>query len=66
MVFPNRSGWLVEEMNSKAMIEHLNSVLQSKQGYELRQSTKETAFKLFNEAKVTDDYFKSFKHALSE
>ncbi len=44
----------------------LNSVLQSKQAYELRKSTKETAHKLFNEKKVADDYFKAFKHALSE
>ena len=61
MVVPGKSGWLVKEMNSKAIIKKLNSVLQSKQAYELRQSTKETAHKLFNEEKVAVDYFKSFK-----
>ena len=66
MVVPDKSGWLVEEMNSKAMIKQLNSVLQSKQAYELRESSKETAHKLFNEKKVADDYFKAFKHALSK
>jgi len=66
MVGSDKSGWLVKEMNSNAMVEQLKSVLQSKQAYELRQSTKETARKLFNEEKVADDYFKAFKHALSE
>jgi glycosyltransferase involved in cell wall biosynthesis len=66
MVFPDKSGWLVEEMNSNAMIKKLNSILQSKQAYELRQSTIETARKLFIEEKVADDYLKSFKDSLSK
>lgn len=66
MVIFGKSGWLVKEMNSNAMIEQLNSILQSKQAYELRESTKETARKLFNEEKVADDYFKAFKESLSE
>jgi glycosyltransferase involved in cell wall biosynthesis len=66
MVVPDKSGWLVEEMNSNAMIKKLNSVLQSKQADELRQSTQETARKLFNEEKVADGYFKAFKESLSE
>ncbi len=66
MVIVEKSGWLVQEMNSRAMIKKLNSVLQSKQANDLRQSTKETAESLFNEKKVADDYFKAFKHALSE
>jgi glycosyltransferase involved in cell wall biosynthesis len=66
MVVPHRSGWLVEEMNSNAIIEQLNSVLQSKQVNELRKFTKETARILFNEKKATEDYFKAFKHALSK
>jgi glycosyltransferase involved in cell wall biosynthesis len=66
MVIPNKTGWLVEEVNSNAMIEQLVSVLQSKQSNELSQSTKETALKLFNEGKVADDYFKVFKDSLSK
>jgi len=66
MVVPGKSGWLVKEMNSNAMIKKLKSVLQSKQANELRQSTKETARKLFNEEKVADGYFKAFKESLSE
>ena len=66
MVFPDKSGWLVDEMNSNAMIVKLNSILQSKQAYELRQSTIETARKLFIEEKVADDYLKSFKDSLTE
>jgi glycosyltransferase involved in cell wall biosynthesis len=66
MVIPDKSGWLVEEMNSSTMIKNLKSVAQSKQVNKLTQSTKETARKLFNEEKVADDYFKAFKHALSE
>ena len=66
MVIPDKSGWLVEEMNSNAMIKKLKSVAQSKQAYELTQSTKETAHKLFNEDKVADDYFEVFKDSLSQ
>ena len=66
MVLPDKSGWLVKEMNSNAMIKKLNSVLQSKQANQLRQSTKETALKLFNEEKVADDYFEVFKDSLSQ
>ena len=66
MVIPDKSGWLVEEMNSHAMIKKLNSVLESKQAQELRQSTKETASKLFNEDKVADDYIEVFKDSLSK
>ena len=65
MVVPDKSGWLVEDLNTDAMIKELNSVLQSKQANNLRQSTKETAHKLFNEKKVADDYFKVFNHSLS-
>ena len=66
MVVPDKSGWLVKEMNSDAMIKQLKSVAQSKQADELRQYTKETARKLFNEEIVADGYYKVFKHALSE
>jgi glycosyltransferase involved in cell wall biosynthesis len=66
MVIQQKSGWLVEEMNANAMIKKLNSVLQSKQAYDLRQSTKETSECLFNEIKVADEYFKAFKHSLSK
>lgn len=66
MVVPNKSGWLVEEINSNAINDQLNSVLQSKQVNELRQSTKETARTLFNEEKAAEDYCEAFKHALSE
>jgi glycosyltransferase involved in cell wall biosynthesis len=66
MVIPEKSGWLVEEMSSNAMIKKLKSVAQSKQAYELTQSTKETAHKLFNEDKVADNYIECFNHSLSK
>jgi glycosyltransferase involved in cell wall biosynthesis len=66
MVIPNKSGWLVGDMNTKAMIKELNSILQSNQTNHLRETTKENAQVLFNEEKVADDYFKAFKHALGE
>jgi glycosyltransferase involved in cell wall biosynthesis len=66
MVIPNKTGWLVEEMNSNAMIKKLKSVAQSKQVNELTQSTKETARKLFNEDMVAGGYFEVFKHTLSK
>ena len=66
MVVHGQSGWLVEDMNTNAMIKELNSVLQSNQAKEFRQSTKETAHKSFNEIKVADAYFKVFKDSLSK
>lgn len=65
MVIPDKSGWLVGDMNANTMIKELNSVLQSKQTNELRKSTKETALKSFNEKKVADDYFEAFNQSLS-
>jgi glycosyltransferase involved in cell wall biosynthesis len=66
MVIPDKSGWLVGDMNANTMIKELNSVLQSKQTNELRKSTKETALKSFNEKKVADDYFEAFNQSLSK
>ena len=66
MVIPDKSGWLVGDMNTKAMIKELNAILQSNHINHLRETTKENAQVLFNVEKVADDYFKAFKHALSE
>jgi glycosyltransferase involved in cell wall biosynthesis len=66
MVIPDKSGWLVGDMNANTMIKELNSVLQSKQTNELRKSTKETALRSFNEKKVADDYFEAFNQSLSK
>ena len=65
MVIPDKSGWLVGDMNANTMIKELNSVLQSKQTNELRKSTKETALNSFNEKKVANDYFEAFNQSLS-
>ena len=60
MVAPEKSGWLVRDMNANSIIKKLNSVLQTKATNELRQSTKEIAQKLFDERKVADDYIEAF------
>ena len=66
MVIPNKSGWLVGDMNTKAMIKGLNSILQSNQTNHLRETTKEIAQVLFNEKKVADNYIECFNHSLSK
>ena len=66
MVIPNKSGWLVEEMNTKAMIKELNSILKSDQTNYFRETTRENAQVLFNEKKVADNYIEFFKHSLSQ
>lgn len=66
MVIPNKSGWLVGDMNTKAMIKRLNSILQSNQTNHLRETTKEIAQVLFNEKKVADNYIECFNHSLSK
>jgi len=66
MVIPNKTGWLVEKLTVQLMTKEIHSIIKSKQANELRESTKETALKLFNEEKVADAYFKAFKLALSE
>jgi glycosyltransferase involved in cell wall biosynthesis len=60
MVVPEKSGWLVRDMNANSIIKKLNSVLQTKATNEFRQSTKEIAQKLFDERKVADDYIEAF------
>jgi glycosyltransferase involved in cell wall biosynthesis len=43
MVIPNKSGWLVGDMNTKAMIKELNSILKSDHTNHLRETTRENA-----------------------
>ena len=66
MVIPNKSGWLVGDMNTKAMIKELNSILKSDHTNHLRETTRENAQVLFNEKKVADNYVECFNHSLSK
>jgi len=66
MVIPGKSGWLVGDMNTKAMIKELNSILKSDHTNQLRETTRENAQVLFNEKKVADNYFEVFKDSLSQ
>jgi len=66
MIIPNKSGWLVRDMNTKAMIKELNSILKSDQTNHLRETTRENAQFLFNEKKVADNYIECFNHSLSK
>jgi hypothetical protein len=66
MVIPNKSGWLVGDMNTKAMIKELNSILKSDHTNHLRETTRENAQILFNEKKVADNYVECFNHSLSK
>ena len=66
MIIPNKSGWLVGDMNTMAMIKELNSILKSNQTNHLRETTRENAKVLFNEKKVADNYTEGFNHSLSK
>ena len=60
MVVPDRSGWLVQSINSKNMLNKLKLVLESR-GYSfLRDSTRRIAQDLFDEKHVEKQYEKHF------
>ena len=56
MVIPQKSGWLVDKINSKEIIKTLKKVLNSCRSSELRNSTRLFAKELFNEKKIGKKY----------
>ena len=65
MVVPGKSGWLVQEINAPSIIAQLNSVLNSKDYKNLRESTKENAHNLFNSQIIASRYMAHFQSALA-
>jgi glycosyltransferase involved in cell wall biosynthesis len=60
MVVPQKSGWLVDEINSERMITKLGDVIKSNSFNQLRRSTKESAHKLFNCGSIGNKYLEIF------
>ena len=65
MVKPEKSGWLVDTIDAKAMIAKLDAILVSRSCYSLRESTKSHAKSLFDSASVGKNYFEHF-HSMVE
>jgi glycosyltransferase involved in cell wall biosynthesis len=65
MVLPSKSGWLVDEICFKAMINKLQTIIREKSFEELRGSTKATARKLFNEETIAKEYSHVFQQIIS-
>ena len=60
------NGWLVNELNSDAIMRKLHYVLNSKCYRELRSSTRESAGKLFNSITIGAKYHEIFESLSSE
>ena len=66
MVKPGKSGWLVKEIDATSIIAELDSVLNSKDYKNLRESTKESAHNLFNSKKIACKYMDHFQATLAK
>ena len=62
MVVPQKSGWLVDEINAGRMITKLGDVIKSNSFNQLRNSTKESAHKLFNGGSIGNNILKFLDH----
>jgi glycosyltransferase involved in cell wall biosynthesis len=60
MVVPQKSGWLVDEINSERMLTKLRDVIKSNSFNQLRRSTKESAHKLFNCGSIGNKFLEIF------
>lgn len=65
MVKPEKSGWLVDNIDAKAMIAKLDAILVSRSCDCLRESTKSHAKSLFDSASVGKSYLEHF-HSMVE
>lgn len=61
MVVPQKSGWLVHEINSEKMITMLSNIIKLNSFNQLRSSTKESAHNLFYSVDIGKKYLAIFK-----
>lgn len=66
MVKPQKSGWLIEEINSESMVRELGSIVKSKAYENLRESTRQTALELFNHKEIAQSYQNHFQLVKSQ
>ena len=61
MVIPEKSGWLVQEINSESIARELGSIIKSRAYENLRGSTRQTAFRLFHHKEIAQSYKNHFQ-----
>ena len=60
MVIPQKSGWIVKEINSIAMIKEIQKITTSKDFLNLRESTRNCAANLFDSEQIAQKYLNHF------
>ena len=61
MVIPEKSGWLVSEIDHESIARELGSIVNSRAYETLRESTQQTAFDLFHHKEVAQSYKNHFQ-----
>ena len=65
MVKTNKSGWLVNQIDARSMIEELDAILSARSYESLYDSTKSLAKSLFDSTKAGRNYSKHFSNILN-
>ena len=65
MVIPEKSGWLVEDIETEPMIEKLNTIISDESYRNLRKSTGEIGLRLFDSKKIGNSYLECFEQTIS-
>jgi len=65
MVIPDKSGWLVPEINAQLMALELHSIIKTKSYKNLRNSTKEIAEQLFAPKEIGKQYLELIQGIVS-
>ena len=60
MVIPQKSGWIVKEINSIAMITEIQKITTSRDFLNLRESTRNCASNLFDSEQIAQKYLNHF------
>ena len=66
MVVPEKSGWLVEKICQKSLMERLISILSTRDYEKLREGAKAHAQELFDSKLIADQYLENFSTALAK
>lgn len=64
MVIPEKSGWLINEIGAKTMLEMLETIIANESFLDLRESTREIGVRLFNSEKIGISYLNHFKEII--
>ena len=64
MVIPNKSGWLINEVEAQTMLEMLEIIIADESFLTIRKSTREIGVSLFNSKKIGISYLNHFKEII--